>query len=143
MNQIVVRDAKGAKDRVTILPTVTKGALAEHLQRVKRQYEADLARGAGWVELPWPSTASTRMPAASGSGNGSSPPPGSTSMAQLAGVAGITSRDRAAARRARSRPPGTSRQAGHASHLPPLPPHICLKTDAISARFRSSWATTT
>ncbi len=53
MNQIVVRDAKGAKDRVTILPTVAKRALAEHLQRVKRQHEADLARGAGWVELPW------------------------------------------------------------------------------------------
>jgi len=53
MNQIVVRDAKGAKDRVTILPTVAKGALTEHLQGVKRQHETDLARGAGWVELPW------------------------------------------------------------------------------------------
>src|SRR6266545_240062 len=53
MSQIVVRHAKGAKDRVTILPTVAKGALTEHLQTVKRQHEADLARGAGWVELPW------------------------------------------------------------------------------------------
>ena len=53
MNQIVVRDAKGAKDRVTILPAVAKGALTEHLQSVKRQHEADLTRGAGWVELPW------------------------------------------------------------------------------------------
>jgi len=53
MNQIVVRDAKGAKDRVTVLPTVAKGALTEQLQRMQHQHEADLRRGAGWVELPW------------------------------------------------------------------------------------------
>ncbi len=53
MNQIVVRDGKGAQDRVTVLPAIAKAALAQHLQRVKRQHEADLARGAGWVELPW------------------------------------------------------------------------------------------
>ena len=53
MNQIVVRDGKGAKDRVTVLPAVAKGALTQHLQRMKRQHEADLTRGAGWVELPW------------------------------------------------------------------------------------------
>ena len=53
MNQIVVRDGKGAKDRVTILPIVTKNSLAQHLRWVKRQHDADLARGAGWVELPW------------------------------------------------------------------------------------------
>jgi len=52
MNQIVVRDGKGAKDRVTMLPAVVKEALAQHLQRVKRQHEADLRRDAGWVALP-------------------------------------------------------------------------------------------
>ena len=52
-NQIVVRDAKGAKDRVTILPGVVKAPLTQHLQRMKQQHEADLTRGAGWVELPW------------------------------------------------------------------------------------------
>ena len=52
-NQIIVRDGKGAKGRVTVLPTVAKGPLARHLQRVKRPHEADLAHGAGWVELPW------------------------------------------------------------------------------------------
>ncbi len=52
MHQIVVRDGKGAKDRVTVLPAIAKAAFAQHLHRVKRQYEADLARGAGWVELP-------------------------------------------------------------------------------------------
>jgi integron integrase len=52
MNQIVVRSGKGAKDRVTVLPAVVKRALTQHLQRMKRQHEADLERGAGWVELP-------------------------------------------------------------------------------------------
>lgn len=34
MNQIVVRDGKGAKDRVTALPAVAKAALAEHRQPI-------------------------------------------------------------------------------------------------------------
>ena len=53
MNQIVVRDGKGAKDRVTVLPAVAKEPLRQHLSKVKRQHDADLALGAGWVELPW------------------------------------------------------------------------------------------
>src|SRR5207247_8171792 len=52
-NQIIVRDGKGAKDRATVLPAVVKPALIQHLQRTKHQHDADLARGAGWVELPW------------------------------------------------------------------------------------------
>ena len=52
-NHIIVRDGKGAKDRVTVFPGVAKVALGQHLDQVKRQHDADLARGAGWVELPW------------------------------------------------------------------------------------------
>ncbi len=52
-NQIVVRDGKGAKDRVTVLPAGATTPLIQHLQRMKRQHDVDLARGAGWVELPW------------------------------------------------------------------------------------------
>jgi integron integrase len=52
MNQIVVRNGKGAKDRVTLFPAVAKRALTQHLQHAKRQHERDLSRGAGWVELP-------------------------------------------------------------------------------------------
>jgi integrase len=90
MNQIVVRDGKGAKDRVTILPAMSKGARTQHLQWVKRQHEADLTRGAGWVELPGALPASTRTPAASGPGNGPSRPPGSTSTAPRGSAAVIT-----------------------------------------------------
>jgi integron integrase len=52
-NEITVRDGKGAKDRVTMLPVRLKPSLAAHLQRVKAQHERDLQRGAGSVELPF------------------------------------------------------------------------------------------
>jgi integron integrase len=52
-NEIVVREGKGAKDRVTMLPGSLRIALRRHLERVKRIHERDLRRGAGAVELPW------------------------------------------------------------------------------------------
>ena len=51
-NQIVVRGGKGDKDRVTMLPAVTKPDLARHLEGARAQHQRDLAAGAGWVELP-------------------------------------------------------------------------------------------
>ena len=51
-NQIVVRDGKGGKDRVTMLPAAVKTALVAHIERVRGQHQADLRRGAGWAELP-------------------------------------------------------------------------------------------
>ena len=50
--QIVVRDGKGAKDRVTILPAAVIEPLREHLVRVKLQHDSDIAAGTGEVELP-------------------------------------------------------------------------------------------
>jgi integron integrase len=51
-NQIVVRDGKGEKDRVTLLPAAAKAELARQLERVRQHHERDLQHGAGWVELP-------------------------------------------------------------------------------------------
>lgn len=51
-NQIVVRGGKGDKDRVTMLPAVAKADLGRHLHALRAQHQDDLARGAGWVELP-------------------------------------------------------------------------------------------
>ena len=51
-NQIVIRDGKGRKDRVTMLPAAVKAALADHLAGAREQHQADLRHGAGWVELP-------------------------------------------------------------------------------------------
>jgi integron integrase len=52
-NQIVVRGAKGNKDRVTVLPSVVKRDLARHLDAVREQHAHDVESGAGWVELPY------------------------------------------------------------------------------------------
>jgi integron integrase len=50
--QIVVRDGKGAKDRVTMLPDTLVAPLQAHLAEVKRRHERDVADGYGDVELP-------------------------------------------------------------------------------------------
>jgi integron integrase len=51
--EVVVRDGKGGKDRVTLLPAKVVEPLRMHLERMRRQYDRDLANGAGSVELPW------------------------------------------------------------------------------------------
>jgi integron integrase len=51
--QIIVRDGKGMKDRVTMLPEVLIPSLQEHLRHVKHTHEADLAQGYGSVYLPF------------------------------------------------------------------------------------------
>lgn len=52
-NQIVVRDGKGAKDRVTMLPAMVKEPLQNHLTKVKALHDADLRDGNGVVYLPF------------------------------------------------------------------------------------------
>ncbi len=52
LNQIIVRDGKGNKDRITVFPEDIKGALAEHLNYVKKLHEKDLQDGYGTVYLP-------------------------------------------------------------------------------------------
>lgn len=51
--QITVRDGKGAKDRVTMLPTSVIAPLQAHLERVKALHQADLTAGYGDVYLPY------------------------------------------------------------------------------------------
>jgi len=50
--QILVRDGKGAKDRVTMLPQSTIEPLKRQLAVAKVLHDADLAAGHGDVELP-------------------------------------------------------------------------------------------
>ncbi len=52
-NEVTVRDGKGQKDRLTMLPGSIKPALAQHLESVRCQHEQDLARGFGRVYLPF------------------------------------------------------------------------------------------
>jgi len=51
-NEILVRDGKGAKDRITMLPESLKAPLKKHLRTVKAIHEKDLADGWGRVLMP-------------------------------------------------------------------------------------------
>jgi integron integrase len=50
--QVIVRNAKGQKDRVTVLPGTLLEPLRTHLSRVRGLHEADLRDGFGRVYLP-------------------------------------------------------------------------------------------
>lgn len=51
--QIVVRDGKGNKDRITMLPVFLIDPLKRHLEKVKSLHEVDLKNGFGSVYLPY------------------------------------------------------------------------------------------
>lgn len=50
--EIRVRDGKGRRDRVTLLPELLEGPLRDHLVQVHRMHRRDLESGWGSVELP-------------------------------------------------------------------------------------------
>ena len=52
-NEITVRDGKGAKDRITMLPVSLKMLLQKHLVAVKAIHEKDLGDGWGRVQMPY------------------------------------------------------------------------------------------
>jgi integron integrase len=52
-NQILVRDGKGFKDRVTMLPEMLKEELANRVKRLKLFHQAELRRGNGHATLPY------------------------------------------------------------------------------------------
>ncbi|MGZ9080215.1 MAG: integron integrase [Burkholderiales bacterium] len=51
--EIVIREGKGFRDRVTMLPHALRSELEAHLERVRALHEADLRRGYGTVYLPY------------------------------------------------------------------------------------------
>ena len=50
--EIIVRGGKGGDDRVTMLPRALIDAIKLQLRDVARKHERDVARDAGWVQLP-------------------------------------------------------------------------------------------
>ena len=52
-HQIIIRDGKGLKDRITVLPDAVEQELHRHLRHIKLLYEDDLANGFGGVSLPY------------------------------------------------------------------------------------------
>lgn len=61
-SEIVIREGKGQRDRVTMLPERVRDSLAAHLVAVKRLHDADLLAGHGSVALP--GALSTKYPRA-------------------------------------------------------------------------------
>jgi integron integrase len=51
-NEILVRDGKGSKDRITMLPESLKDPLQNHLKKVRAIHGKDLADGWGRVQMP-------------------------------------------------------------------------------------------
>jgi integrase len=51
-NQIIVRDGKGEKNRVTMLPFGRKAHLQQHLKKGKGLHDKDIQEGLGTVYLP-------------------------------------------------------------------------------------------
>jgi integron integrase len=51
--RVLVRDGKGSKDRVTVLPESISDALRTHLNNVRLRHEHAIASGYGGVELPY------------------------------------------------------------------------------------------
>lgn len=51
--ELTVRDRKGGKDRLTLLPQSLAPALQEHLLRVRNLHQSDLAAGWGSVAMPY------------------------------------------------------------------------------------------
>jgi integron integrase len=51
--EISIREGKGAKDRITMLPMYTIQPLQAHLRKVRVLHQADLKDGFGKVELPF------------------------------------------------------------------------------------------
>ncbi|HEY3489623.1 MAG TPA: integron integrase [Candidatus Deferrimicrobiaceae bacterium] len=50
--QITVRQGKGGKDRISILPSAIEPRLKHHLEDVRAKFENDLKKGGGYVKLP-------------------------------------------------------------------------------------------
>jgi len=51
-NVITVKEGKGDKDRVTMLPDKLKGALLDHLRRVEIIFKRDMEKGQGGASIP-------------------------------------------------------------------------------------------
>lgn len=50
--QIIIRAAKGDKDRIVMLPASLRTQLMEQLEAVQRRWRADVARGGGYAPVP-------------------------------------------------------------------------------------------
>jgi integrase len=57
--EVLVRDGKGRKDRVTMLPAAVREPLRAHPAALRQPHERDLSRGLGRAPLTWAPPGST------------------------------------------------------------------------------------
>jgi integron integrase len=53
INQIIVRDGKGEKDRITVLPQKLVSDLKDHIRKLNNLHQIDLKKGLGETVLPY------------------------------------------------------------------------------------------
>ncbi len=51
-NEVTIREAKGNKDRVTMLPQKVRMMLQRHLERLRARHAVEVEAEAGWVQVP-------------------------------------------------------------------------------------------
>lgn len=86
--EIVVRDAKGARDRMTMLPARLVPTLAAQIESVRAQHARDLAQGLGSVDLSLALERKSPGPPSSSPGSKYSRPRGSTRTRHAAAAVG-------------------------------------------------------
>jgi integron integrase len=143
-SQVIVRDGKGAKDRVTVLPDNLAAPLTAHLERVRERHAVAIARHFAGVELPH--ALACKYPAATLEWGGSMSFRPSGRLAILWAVAGggITSTNRACSAPCGRRhvAPASRSLSGPIRCVAALQ-HTCWSEATTSARCRSSSATPT
>jgi len=88
---IVVRDGKGGKDRITVLPESLMTPLKQQLRRAHALHQADREQGRGHVYLPHALARNIPLRTANGDGNTFSPQPHIRATHVAASSAAITS----------------------------------------------------
>ncbi len=118
--EILVRDGKGGKDRVTLLPQSATEPLKNHLEKVRAVHENDLAAGFGEsiCRLPW--RESTKMRPGSGAGSMVSRPP-CARLTRVPGRSGVITSTRSHCNgREKRRARLSNSETGDLPHLSPF-----------------------
>jgi integrase len=140
----IIRDGKGAQERVAVLPDSPIPLLKEHLQQVKALHEQDLAQGYGAVRFasPMPWRANTPTPIGNGVGNTCSRPAPCPRISVPVSHAATTCTRAACKRRSKRQPawPALSIRSAATPRAIALRPTSWNPT-VISEQCRSSWAT--
>lgn len=137
---IVVRDGKGGKDRVLMLPRTLEQPLREQLARAHALWVADRQAAAGWKCL-MRSPGSTPGPAPRGPGSGCFRRHSTrwTRAAAWCGATTCTTRRSSAPSNAHCRQQVSTRRP-HPTPCATVSPHTCCRPATTSAPCRNCWA---